>query len=274
MNRITISLTLLTLSMGFALAANAQDLTGIKCLVMGERGANAKNTVDYMDGKVYLCCPRCKAKFSGNVKEYSTKANHQLVVTGQYVQTSCPSGHKIDSQQHKLNVAGVELHFCNEAEMKKVSEAASVEEKVNLVFANSAFNKTFGKKKIADVSKAKCIFMTDRGASEKHAVDYQQGKLYFCCKGCVEKFESKKDDSNIVARANEQLFATGQYQQKNCPVGGHELSDDHSVQFNGNEIRVCCANCVGALKDLDSDDARLEKVFNKDNFAKSFEPTK
>ena len=274
MNRKTFTFAILSLLVGFGVVANAQDLTGIKCLVTGEQGAKAENAVDYLDGKVYLCCPRCKEKFSGNVEDFSTKANHQLVVTGQYVQTSCPSGHKIDGQQHKLNLAGVEVHFCSAAEMKKVTEATSVGEKVNLVFSNAAFRKTFGKKKSADVTNAKCIFMPKLGVSEKHAVDFQQGKLFFCCESCIKKFESKKDDPKIVARANEQLYATGQYRQKTCPIGGHALSDDNSVEINGSKIRVCCSSCVGALNELESDEARLVKIFNKDNFAKSFEPAK
>ena len=274
MNRNLFATALLLLVAGLIAPASAQDLTGIKCPVMGSRGASAKHSVDYLDGKIYLCCPRCLQKFSDANDKYSTKANHQLVVTGQYVQTRCPSGANIENSNHKLKVAGVEVVFCDEEEMKKVADAANDELKIRQVFASTAFEKAFNKKSPIDISKAKCVLMPKRAAKEKFSVNYEGGTLYFCCKGCVNKFAQKKNDEQVIAKANEQLFATGQYHQTVCPVGGQELSDVNYVELNGNRIRVCCRQCVGTLTDLDSDNARMKKIFNKDNFAKSFAPAK
>ena len=261
-------------SLMFCNPVSAQDLTGIKCIVMGKRNASARHAVDYLDGKVYLCCPRCKSTFSDKTDQFSTKANHQLVVTGQYIQSACPSGANIKESFHKLNVAGVEVSFCNEEAMKNVADQSDMQSKIELVFGNAAFKKAFRKKETIDVSKARCILMPKRKANEKYSVDFENGKLYFCCKGCVQKFETKKSEAKVIARANEQLFATGQYRQKLCPVGGHEMSDDNFVEVSGNKVHVCCKNCVSQLNDLGSDAARIEKVFNQESFAKSFEPNK
>jgi len=151
----TFALALLSLLPSAVVANDAPDLTGIKCIVMGQRAANIKYAVEYRDGSVYLCCPRCQENFSGDVEKYSTKANHQLVVTGQYIQTACPSGAKIEDVKFKLNVAGVEIAFSSKEERAKVADQPDIKKKVELVFANKLFKKAFRKKNSDDLAEAR-----------------------------------------------------------------------------------------------------------------------
>src|SRR5678815_1334635 len=63
-------------------------LDGIKCPVSGK--AATENSVDYKGGKVYFCCENCPKAFSADSKKFATKANAQLVATGQVKQEKCP----------------------------------------------------------------------------------------------------------------------------------------------------------------------------------------
>ncbi|MDA1014329.1 MAG: TonB-dependent receptor, partial [Planctomycetota bacterium] len=64
-------------------------LAGIKCPVSG-KPVKADKTAEYKGAKVYFCCPGCPAPFAKDTEKFANKANHQLVATGQFVQTKCP----------------------------------------------------------------------------------------------------------------------------------------------------------------------------------------
>lgn len=265
-------LPILLLTASLFTAASAQDLAGVKCIVTGDRGANDKHASKHLDGDVYFCCQRCKSTYDADPKKFATKANHQLVVSGQYVQTRCPSGKKITDNQRKMSVMGVNVIFCDENQMMKVSDASG-QQKAEMMFGGDAFAQTFSKLNTVDVSAAKCILMPKRSASEKFSVDHKDAKLFFCCKGCVDKFGQKKDDAEIAARANHQLFATGQYKQKSCPMGGGGVKDDHYTEVGGVKVKYSCPKCKGKIEQMDSDDQLIVKLFSDENFDKTFEST-
>ena len=50
------------------------DLEGVKCVVNGERGANAEFAVEYGSGKVYFCCQGCVKTVSYTHLTLPTKA--------------------------------------------------------------------------------------------------------------------------------------------------------------------------------------------------------
>lgn len=138
----------LCLSLGllaaFALSAVAADpkLDGVKCLLNPKAGAKAAHAVDYKGGKVFFCCPNCPKSFSADSAKFATKANLQLVATGQAKQTACPiSGQPVDDA-HKLTVGGVEVGFCC-PNCKGKAEKASPEEAAELVFGDKPFEKAF-----------------------------------------------------------------------------------------------------------------------------------
>jgi YHS domain-containing protein len=113
-------------------------LDGIKCPVSGK--AATQNAVDYKSGKVYFCCENCPKAFSKDSAKFSTKANAQLVATGQAKQAKCPlSGGKINPDT-QITVAGAKVAFCCEKCQGKV-QAAKDAEALELVFSDKAFEK-------------------------------------------------------------------------------------------------------------------------------------
>ena len=138
-----------------SLAPGQQDLTGIKCVVEGKRSAVASKAVDYKDGKVYLCCDHCADVFKKDAKlakdaKFSVKANHQLVLTGQYVQSACPFSDKAIDQNLTSTVAGVEIGFSCADCQSKIDGLKTIEEKVALLFSDPAFSKVFTVKQSED----------------------------------------------------------------------------------------------------------------------------
>ena len=113
-------------------------LDGIKCPVSGK--AATQNAVDYKGGKVYFCCENCPKAFSASTAKFATKANAQLVATGQAKQAHCPlTGGKLNPDT-AITVAGAKVCFCCEKCQGKVKEAKDAEA-AELVFSDKAFEK-------------------------------------------------------------------------------------------------------------------------------------
>jgi YHS domain-containing protein len=122
------------------------SLEGVKCIVTGKAAARADHGVEYKQGKVYLCCANCVAAYTKAPEKYAVKANHQLVLTGQYEQKSCPiSGGKIDPDI-TADVGGVKVAFCCQECKRKVESAEGIEEKVKLIFDEEHFAQGFVEK--------------------------------------------------------------------------------------------------------------------------------
>lgn len=139
--------TLIALSVAAALvlprltAQEKDKLNGAKCPVSG-KAAKESSSVAYRDAKVYLCCDGCPDAFTKDKAKYSTKANHQLVQTGQAKQEKCPlSGGELNKDAN-TTIAGVKVAFCCNNCKGKV-EKAKDDEKLELVFADKAFDKGF-----------------------------------------------------------------------------------------------------------------------------------
>lgn len=137
-------LSLLVVALGFALtsvyAAEEVKLDGVKCIVNAKAGAKADKSVDYKDGKVYFCCGNCPKAFEKDKAKYATKANYQLVRTGQAKQEKCPiSGQAVDSSK-ELTIDGAKVQFCCDNCKGKVDKASG-DEKLELVFSDKAWDK-------------------------------------------------------------------------------------------------------------------------------------
>jgi YHS domain-containing protein len=121
----------------------ADKLEGVKCPLSG-KAVKEDKTVDYKGGKVYFCCENCPKAF--DAAKHSTKANEQLVQTGQYVQKACPlSGKDLDTTT-AIKVDGIDVCFCCNNCKGAVSKAEG-DKKTEMVFADKAFDKAFEKKK-------------------------------------------------------------------------------------------------------------------------------
>lgn len=114
-------------------------LEGVTCPISGQ-AVTASASADYKDGKVHFCCNDCPGTFKANTAKYATKANHQLVQTGQAVQSNCPiSGEPID-QSKSVKVGGAEVFFCCNNCKDKVAKATG-DQQMNLVFSDAAWSK-------------------------------------------------------------------------------------------------------------------------------------
>ncbi len=245
----------------------AVDLEGIKCVVMGEKGkASADHAVAYRDGMVYLCCEKCVVAFNKDPDSFAAKSNHQLVLTGQYAQTACPISGKEVSADSKVSVAGVEVGFCCDDCKGKVEAEKDMTAQAALVFGNDAFEMGFAKKAVA-ISDIKCFFMKKKNLNEEKFVEFNGGKVYFCCDSCVKRFN--KDPDKYAAMANHQLVQTGQYSQNGCPISGGDVDAEQFVDVNGVKVSFCCVNCKGKAEAAD-EDARAELAFGAEAFVRGF----
>lgn len=126
------------------------------------------------------------------------------------------------------------------------------------------------------VEGVKCLLQESKAVDvEKHA-KYKEGNVYFCCKGCLGKFEKFTDEQKkeIAAKANAQLVATKQYAQELCPFSGKELNDATAIKVNGAEVKFCCNICKGKAEKLEGKE-QVEAVFGEKAFGKGkFKPVK
>lgn len=119
------------------------SLEGVKCIV-APKDAQAGNSADYKEGKVFFCCGNCAGKFTAEPAKFTEKANAQLVSTKQYEQKACPFSGGDLNPETALTVAGQKVSFCCNNCKAKV-EGAEKAEQSKLVFNDKAFDKGFKK---------------------------------------------------------------------------------------------------------------------------------
>lgn len=132
-----------SLFLATAYAAEEVKLDGIKCIVAADKPAKADKSVDYKDGKVYFCCGGCPMKFAADMKDakkFASKANAQLVATGQAKQAKCPFSGQDLNKDTELTVAGAKVQFCCNMCKGKV-EKAKPEDQLEMVFSDKAYEK-------------------------------------------------------------------------------------------------------------------------------------
>ena len=131
--------TVAFLSTASLYGAKEVKLDGIKCPVSG-KAVKAEHAVAYKAAKAYFCCPNCPKAFAGDTAKFAAKANHQLVLTGQFKLAQCPLKQKPLNTATKITVAKTAVCFCCNGCKGKVTKA---EDKITLVFADAAFAKGF-----------------------------------------------------------------------------------------------------------------------------------
>jgi YHS domain-containing protein len=112
-----------------------------KCPVSGKE-VKAASAADYKGGKVYFCCDGCPDAFKKDTPKYSTKANHQLALTGQAKEVKCPLAGRDLNPDTAIDIAGAKVAFCCNNCKGKASKASG-DEQLELVFSDKAFEKGF-----------------------------------------------------------------------------------------------------------------------------------
>jgi YHS domain-containing protein len=95
--------------------------------------------------------------------------------------------------------------------------------------------------------------------NKKFAVDFEGGKVSFCCEMCPAEF--KKSPEKFAANARHQLLATHQIEQTACPLSGKPLNKEQKLEVAGVEVTFCCANCKGAVAKAEKEEAKIAMVF-------------
>ena len=254
----------------FDSGCHAQDeehdpLAGVKCIVAGDNGAKIEHVAKHLDGEVYFCCDECKSAFESNPGDYLVKANHQLVITGQYAQKACPITGLEVNEDKMVSVGGTELGVCCGRCEGSINGAPDLAHKANLVFNKDAFAKGFEKAIMLD---GVTCPVGGGDASKEFAMDYLGGTIFFCCETCADTFSEDADQySNL---ANYQLVATGQFVQKNCPFSGAQMKTEHSTTVGLIEVGFCNPGCCAKVADTEEIKDQIDMVFTKEAFTKAF----
>lgn len=259
-------------------ASDAQDLSGIKCVVNGDQSASVDASIEYQGGRVYVCCKECVKQFEKDSKKFAARANHQLVLTGQYRQSKCPINDTDFDPEVTANVGGTSIAFCCQGCLKKVNDTQDMAERAELVFGSKVFKKSFVKietdAKAAvreiDLAKAMCVVESNRKVSGEYSADHLGGKVFFCCKSCAKAFQ--KDTKKFAAAANRQLVQTGQYVQTACPLVGGPVTDNHAAVVGGVPVQLCCEKCTAAIEKAKTDNEKIKLVFDPARFGQAFKP--
>jgi YHS domain-containing protein len=134
----------------FAAEEKKEEKFSAKCPVSGKDAVKTA-TADYKGAKVYFCCENCPKAFAGDTAKYATKANAQLVSTGQAKQTKCPLTGRAMNAAQTVEVSGVKVTLCC-ANCKGKVAGASGDAQAELVFADAPFGKGF---EVAKAEKSK-----------------------------------------------------------------------------------------------------------------------
>ncbi len=118
-----------------------------------------------------------------------------------------------------------------------------------------------------DLEGVKCV-VANKAATEGKSADYRDGKVYFCCGGCAGKFA--ENQKKYAIKANHQLVATKQFEQKACPMSGQDVNPETAVKLAGVSVAFCCNNCKGKVEGAENDAAKLKLVFANKAFEKAF----
>ncbi len=130
------------LMLGGLLAVGAEPKAAVKpqCPVGGDAIDKSVST-EYKGKKVYFCCAKCVKAFENDTAKYASKANLQLVTTGQFEQTACPISGKACKASFTSLVGGVKIAYCCDHCQEKVT-GSEAKQQLTLVFGKK-FDKAF-----------------------------------------------------------------------------------------------------------------------------------
>lgn len=99
--------------------------------------------------------------------------------------------------------------------------------------------------------------VSGKPAVAANSVEFDGGKVAFCCQNCPGAFE--KDSKKFAAKAHHQMVAAGQFKQTACPFSGKDVAAGTEVEVDGVKVAFCCKNCQ-AKADKSTDKVAL--IFN------------
>ncbi len=103
----------------------------------------------------------------------------------------------------------------------------------------------------------------------KVAVDFEGGKVFFCCDKCPPAF--KKDPAKYMAKAHLQMVQTNQLKEVACPFTGKPLNPETAIDVGGVKVAFCCKDCMAKAAKVKGDE-QVSLVFK--DVSKGFKPVK
>lgn len=133
------------------------DLTGIKCIVSGVKNADPDYGVKFKDGMVFFSNQQAANLFRAvtskkrvrasliepHANRLIVKANHQLALTQQYIQTCCPITGEPINRKTQVRLGGVDVAFSNQFAADAFGDQAALIRRAPLVFGDSNFDQAF-----------------------------------------------------------------------------------------------------------------------------------
>jgi hypothetical protein len=137
--------------------SNGQTYPGVKCVVDGSKQCLTRHNAEWLDGKVYFSSETAVKKFRSKLSNSATKrhpdpsltlkANHQLVLTGQYRQVRCPVTGEKPTNSIKLQVAGINVYFNNEKARSQLLTRKTTFARASQIFDSQKFCEAFSSAK-------------------------------------------------------------------------------------------------------------------------------
>lgn len=113
----------------------------LSCPVSGKPAKDIDgSSVKTANGKVLFCCAGCPKAYAKNPAKYATKANAQIVASGQVKQAACAITGKPCKPTQNVTVAGTKVYFCCPGCKGKVAKLTG-DAQLNAVFSDAAFKK-------------------------------------------------------------------------------------------------------------------------------------
>ncbi len=119
----------------------------------------------------------------------------------------------------------------------------------------------------ADSPALKCP-VSGKAVDATKTVDFNGGKVAFCCENCPKAFTAAP--AKFTAKANLQLVQSKQLKQAKCPLTARDVAADKSVDVEGVKVGLCCGNCLKKAQGA-SGDALITLLFGNPK-AGAFEP--
>ena len=96
----------------------------------------------------------------------------------------------------------------------------------------------------AEVATPNCAVM-DEPANLGLSVATDDGPVYFCCKGCIPKFQKDPAKYATKVAAQRKALAKRAKVQVTCPVTKEPVDRKVSIERDGETVYLCCKGCVG-----------------------------
>lgn len=75
-----------------------------------------------------------------------------------------------------------------------------------------------------------------------------KGRVYFCCAGCIKKYEAKPEKYADAVKAQHEALHKLPAVQVSCPMSGEPIDPKTTVEHAGHKIAFCCGKCADKFK--------------------------